>query len=93
MQVNVGLTLEAMTDGLCKANVHRVIFPKAVENELPKNRKTIAYFSTPSHDVVRSCTPNTERMDINFISQDHESCEARRFNCQTRRYVVKHSQL
>ncbi|KFA52299.1 hypothetical protein S40293_00624 [Stachybotrys chartarum IBT 40293] len=50
--VNVGLTLEAMTDGLCKANVHRVIFPKAAENELPKNRKTIAYFSTPSHDVI-----------------------------------------
>jgi isopenicillin N synthase-like dioxygenase len=50
--VNVGLTLEAMTDGLCKANVHRVIFPAAAKGDLPKNRKTIAYFSTPDHDIV-----------------------------------------
>ncbi|KAI1372061.1 hypothetical protein F4677DRAFT_463540 [Hypoxylon crocopeplum] len=50
--VNVGLVLEGMTDGLCKATVHRVIFPKAATTELPKNRKTIAYFCTPSHDIV-----------------------------------------
>lgn len=51
-QVNVGLTLEAMTDGLCKANIHRVIFPKSATTELPRPRKTIAYFSTPSHDTI-----------------------------------------
>jgi isopenicillin N synthase-like dioxygenase len=51
-QVNVGLTLEAMTDGLCKANVHRVVFPTPVDGELPRDRKSIAYFSTPSHDIV-----------------------------------------
>ena len=50
--VNVGLTLEGMTDGLCKANIHRVVFPPAAAGQLPKNRKSIAYFSTPSHDVV-----------------------------------------
>lgn len=50
--VNVGLTLEGMTDGLCKANVHRVIFQGPVSAELPKGRKTIAYFSTPNHDIV-----------------------------------------
>ncbi|KAH8647292.1 hypothetical protein BX600DRAFT_443497 [Xylariales sp. PMI_506] len=51
--VNVGLTLEGMTDGLCKANVHRVIFPAetVAVGELPKNRKSIAYFSTPNHDI------------------------------------------
>ncbi|VUC31080.1 unnamed protein product [Clonostachys rosea] len=43
--VNVGLTLEGMTDGLCKANVHRVIFPKSSSTKLPKGRKTIAYFN------------------------------------------------
>ncbi|OAA59039.1 Oxoglutarate/iron-dependent oxygenase [Niveomyces insectorum RCEF 264] len=50
--VNVGLTLEAMTDGLCKANIHRVVFPKGAAADLPRNRKTIAYFSTPSHDIT-----------------------------------------
>uniref|UniRef100_A0A8H7N433 Isopenicillin N synthase-like Fe(2+) 2OG dioxygenase domain-containing protein n=1 Tax=Bionectria ochroleuca TaxID=29856 RepID=A0A8H7N433_BIOOC len=50
--VNVGLTLEGMTDGLCKANVHRVIFQGSASAELPKGRKTIAYFSTPNHDIV-----------------------------------------
>ncbi|CAG9978665.1 unnamed protein product [Clonostachys byssicola] len=50
--VNVGLTLEGMTDGLCKANVHRVIFQKSASTELPKARKTIAYFSTPNHEIV-----------------------------------------
>lgn len=51
-KVNVGLTLEGMTDGLCKANIHRVIFPPSAAGDLPKARKSIAYFSTPSHDVV-----------------------------------------
>jgi isopenicillin N synthase-like dioxygenase len=41
-----------MTDGLCKANIHRVVFPGVAAGELPPNRKSIAYFSTPSHDVV-----------------------------------------
>jgi isopenicillin N synthase-like dioxygenase len=53
--VNVGLTLEGMTDGLCKANVHRVIFPQSAPGVLPKNRRSIAYFSTPSHDIVSAC--------------------------------------
>ena len=52
VKVNVGLTLEGMTDGLCKANVHRVVFPTPIAGELPRDRKSIAYFSTPSHDVV-----------------------------------------
>ncbi|KIW08092.1 uncharacterized protein PV09_01030 [Verruconis gallopava] len=52
--VNVGLILEFMTDGICKANVHRVIFPPSAEGELPRNRKSIAYFSTPSFDVEMS---------------------------------------
>ncbi|KAF2658051.1 Clavaminate synthase-like protein, partial [Lophiostoma macrostomum CBS 122681] len=47
--VNVGLTLEGMTDGLCKATVHRVIFPPT---ECPRTRRSIAYFSTPSHDII-----------------------------------------
>jgi hypothetical protein len=41
-----------MTDGLCKANIHRVIFPPSKSGELPTRRRSIAYFSTPSHDIV-----------------------------------------
>ncbi|KAF1969464.1 Clavaminate synthase-like protein, partial [Bimuria novae-zelandiae CBS 107.79] len=50
--VNVGLTLDAKTNGLCKANVHRVIFPPTPEGTVSKARKSIPYFSTPSFEIV-----------------------------------------
>jgi isopenicillin N synthase-like dioxygenase len=50
--VNVGLVLEGMTDGLCKANVHRVVFPPVAPGTVHGTRKSVAYFSTPNHDVV-----------------------------------------
>ena len=90
--VNVGLTLEGMTDGLCKANIHRVVFPPAAAGQLPVNRKSIAYFSTPSHDVIMNpvkpggivmktqgeCTAVCVVSDMQMLKLDYRRVHGRR---------------
>jgi isopenicillin N synthase-like dioxygenase len=41
--------MEVWTEGLCKATLHRVIFP---ESSSPKARRSIAYFGTPDPTVL-----------------------------------------
>jgi isopenicillin N synthase-like dioxygenase len=47
--INLGLMMEAWTGGLCKATLHRVIFPKSPSS---KARRSIAYFGTPDPAVL-----------------------------------------
>jgi isopenicillin N synthase-like dioxygenase len=47
--INLGLMMEAWTGGLCKATLHRVIFPKSPSS---KARRSIAYFGTPDPTVL-----------------------------------------
>ncbi|ORY88055.1 hypothetical protein BCR35DRAFT_338204 [Leucosporidium creatinivorum] len=50
--INVGLALETWTNGLYKANLHRVVFPTTAESNGFPGRRSIAFFSQPRLEVV-----------------------------------------
>lgn len=49
--INVGLMMESWTAGVCRATLHRVVFPPPSQLS-PKPRRSIAFFGTADPEVV-----------------------------------------